>query len=68
MTQGSVALGPRGEPNLYTGRIVGLQGSRIVAAAQSSDGHAVRLDIDVSIDQASGTVSGTVRARSGSSA
>jgi len=68
MTQGSVALGPRGEPNLYTGRIVGLQGSRIVAAAQSSDGQAVRLDIDVSIDQASGSVSGTVQARRGSSA
>jgi hypothetical protein len=68
MTQGSVAVGPRGEPNLYTGRIVGLQGSRIVASAQSSDGQALRLDIDVSIDQASGTVSGAVRARRGSGA
>jgi sulfoxide reductase heme-binding subunit YedZ len=68
MTQGSVSLGPRGEPNLYTGRIVGLQGSRIVAAAQSSDGSAMRLAIDVQIDEANGRVNGTVQAQKGSSA
>ncbi len=66
MTQGSVSLGPRDEPNLYRGRVVGLQGSRIVAAAQSSDGSAMKLAIDVAIDQASGSVNGTVQAQQGS--
>jgi hypothetical protein len=68
MTQGSVSLGPSANPNLYTGRVVGLQGSRIVAVAQSSDGSAMRLDIDVSLDQATGNVSGTVQAQRSSNA
>jgi hypothetical protein len=68
MTQGSVSLGPRGEPTLYTGHVVGLQGSRIVAAAQSSDGTAMRLAIDVTIDQANASVNGTVQAQRGSNA
>ena len=68
MTQGSVSLGPRGEPTLYTGHVVGLQGSQIVAAAQSSDGTAMRLAIDVTIDQANASVNGTVQAQRGSNA
>lgn len=68
MTQGSVALGPSGSPNLYTGRVLGLQGSRIVAAAQASDGSAMRLDIDVSLNQSTGSVSGTVQAQRSSNA
>lgn len=68
MTQGSVSLGPRTDPSLYTGRITGLQGSRIVASAQSSDGAAVQLTIDLSIDQGSGAVSGTVNAQRSSNA
>ena len=68
MTQSSVSLGPRGEPNLYTGHVVGLNGSQIVASAQSSDGSAMRLAINVSIDQASGSVNGTVQAQRSSNA
>jgi hypothetical protein len=68
MTQGSVSLGPSSEPTLYTGHVVGLQGSQIVASAQSSDGSAMRLAINVSIDQASGNVSGTVQAQRSSNA
>jgi sulfoxide reductase heme-binding subunit YedZ len=68
MTQGSVTLGPRAEPNLYTGHITGLQGSRIVASAQSSDGSALQLSIDLSIDQGTGTVSGSVSAKDGANA
>jgi hypothetical protein len=68
MSQGSVSLGPRNDPNLYTGHVVGLQGSQIVAAAQSSDGSAMKLAIDVSIDQASGSVNGTVQAQRSSNA
>jgi hypothetical protein len=68
MTQGSVSLGPSGSPNLYTGRVLGLQGSQIVAAAQNSDGSAMRLNIDVSLDQSNGSVSGTVQAQRSSHA
>ena len=47
---------------------MGLQGSQIVAAAQSSDGTAMRLAIDVTIDQANASVNGTVQAQRGSNA
>jgi hypothetical protein len=63
MTQGSVSVGPRSDPRLYTGRINGLHGSRIDASASSSDGTALRLSIGLSIDQATGTVTGTVQAQ-----
>ena len=66
MTQGSVSLGTHGSPKLYRGRITALRGSRISAVATSSDGTALRLSINVSIDQASGSVSGTVHASGGS--
>ena len=61
MTQSSVALGPPGQPTLYKGQIVALRGSRI-AAAVSGSGGSLRLQIDLSIDQTSGSVTGTVRA------
>ena len=60
MTQGSVSLGPNGEPTL-TRAAWWTPGWQIVASAQSSDGLAMRLAVDASIDQASGGVSGTPR-------
>lgn len=62
MTQGSVSLGPDGNPRLYTGRIANLRGSRIDASVSNSDGSSLRLSINVSIDQATGGVTGTVHA------
>lgn len=66
MSAGSVSLGPRGNPQLYSGRVVALRGSRILASA-SGPGTTMRLSIDLSIDQADGAVSGTVHAQGGSS-
>jgi len=63
MSQGSVSLGPAGSPDLYSGQITALNGSRILATASSGDGAALRLSIDVSIDQTSGSITGTVQAR-----
>ena len=58
MTSSRVALGPAGSPRLYSGRVTALSGSRILASA--SDGRtALRLRLDLSIDQASGQVTGT---------
>jgi hypothetical protein len=65
MTQGSVALGPPADPNLYSGRVVALRGTRILASA-TGGGQSLQLSIDVSIDQASEAVSGTVSARGSS--
>jgi hypothetical protein len=66
MTEGTVSLGPPGQADLYTGKIVALHGSRMVAAATSGNGGSLRLTIDLSIDQGSGAVNGTVRAEDGS--
>jgi len=63
MTQGSVALGPTGSTGLYTGRVVALRGTRILASASSASGTTLQLSIDLSIDQANGTVTGTVQTR-----
>jgi hypothetical protein len=67
MSQGSVSLGPPGQSNAYTGQILALHGSRIDATASSAGGAALRLVIDLSIDQAGGSVSGTVQATGSSS-
>jgi hypothetical protein len=66
MTQGTVSLGPPDQPSLYTGRILSLHGSRMQATASSAAGASLQLTIDVSIDQASGAVTGTVQAESAS--
>ena len=65
MTQSSVSLGAPRQSNLYTGRILALNGSRMVAAVSSASGDSLQLQIDLSIDQASGTVAGTVQAQAG---
>lgn len=66
MSQGTVSFDPQGQSNAYKGRIVALHGSRIEATASSATGTALRLVIDLSIDQTSGAVSGTVQATGGS--
>lgn len=62
MSQGSVSLGPAANPQLYSGDVVALRGSRILASA-SGGGTSMRLTIDLTIDQDSGAISGTVHAQ-----
>ena len=62
MSQGSVSLGPPASPQLYSGDVVALRGARILASA-SGGGTSMRLTIDLTIDQESGAVSGTVHAQ-----
>ena len=64
MNQGSVSLSPAGAQAPYTGEIVALEDTRIKARVAQGSGDPLDLDISVSIDQASQTVSGTVDARS----
>jgi methionine sulfoxide reductase heme-binding subunit len=68
MTQSSVSLGPPGQSTLYRGRVLALQGPRIVATVSNASGSSIQLQIDLSIDQAAGSVTGTVRAQTGGGA
>ncbi len=60
MTQSAVSLGPPIQPELFGGSITSLQGTRIQASVSNAGGQSVSLALDLSIDQASQTVAGTV--------
>jgi Ferric reductase like transmembrane component len=62
MSQSSVSLGPPANPRLYSGDVTALRGARILASA-SGGGTSMRLTIDLTIDQESGAISGTVHAQ-----
>ncbi len=63
LTQSAVTLGPPVQPQLFGGRIVSLQGSRLNASVANAQGQAVRLTIDLSIDQTNQSISGTVHSQ-----
>ncbi len=48
---------------VFTGRIVGLDGNRVVADVSSATGVQLRLLLSLRIDVEAGTVGGTVHAR-----
>jgi DMSO/TMAO reductase YedYZ heme-binding membrane subunit len=61
MQASRVTLGPPGEPSLFRGRLIRLRGRRLLASL--SDGHGlVRLNANLSIDQATSRVTGSARA------
>jgi hypothetical protein len=49
-------------PAIYRGRIVALNGSRLVASVRSGDGHSLSLQVALAVDTGAGTVSGTLAA------
>jgi hypothetical protein len=49
-------------PVLYQGRIVALNGSRLVASVRSSEGHSLSLQVTLAVNARAGTVSGTLSA------
>ena len=59
-----VSLGsvPPAAPVLYSGRIVALSGSHLVASVASSDGHGLSLQVALEVNTGAGTVSGTLAA------
>ena len=63
MQASRVTLGPPNEPSLYRGQLVQLRGSHLMATVSNGNG-AVRLNVDLSIDQATQRVSGTATADS----
>ena len=64
MSASSVKFGPTSAPSEYTGSIASLSGQRIVASLSDASGKTLTLTLDLRIDSAAGTVSGTARAQS----
>jgi sulfoxide reductase heme-binding subunit YedZ len=62
MSRSRVTLGPRSSPRSYRGRVVALNGNRIVATVTGPANRALRADMSVAID-ATQSVSGTISAR-----
>jgi Ferric reductase like transmembrane component len=60
MTGSSVSFGPRGAPGAYSGQIVSLEGSRLVASVRDSSGSALGLEIVLNLDPSSRTLSGSL--------
>ena len=57
-----VMLHSTSTPAIYRGRIVALNGSRLVASVRSGDGHSLSLQVALAVDTGAGTVSGTLAA------
>jgi hypothetical protein len=53
---------PPTTPAIYRGRIVALNGSRLVASVRSGDGHNLSLQVALAVNTGAGTVSGTLAA------
>lgn len=62
MTGSAVTFGPRQAPRAYSGRIVSLEGSRIVASVSDGSGNALDLTLVVQIDASSRTLTGSLHA------
>jgi len=62
MTASGASYGPPSAPNAYVGKIVGLEGTRI-ALQLNGQSSTVMLDVDLQLNPAAGTATGTVRGR-----
>jgi sulfoxide reductase heme-binding subunit YedZ len=62
MTDSSVSFGPRQSPDAYSGRVVSLAGSQMVAAVRDPSGRVIDLTLVLRLNAASGTLSGSLRA------
>ncbi len=60
-----VTLGSTPTPVVYHGKIVALNGNRLLASVRSSDGQSLSLRVALSINAGAGTVSGTLAASPG---
>ena len=64
MANSEVTIGPPGQPLLYRGRLTSLQGGHLLATV-SDQSDSAQLDVQVSVDQSSQQLTGTVRAQPG---
>ena len=59
MTASGASYGPAAFPNAYVGKIVGLQGTRILLSLNGQTSR-LSLHVDLRLDPATGTATGTV--------
>jgi methionine sulfoxide reductase heme-binding subunit len=64
MTASGASFGPPSWPDEYVGKITALEGTRVGLSLRGSSGD-LQLIVDLTIDQATGTVSGVVQAEPG---
>ena len=62
MQDSDVTLGPLSDPGLYSGRVVSLNGSEIVASLARRDGRALQVRARLNIDSRSASVTGRLNA------
>lgn len=62
MTASDVTLGPTGQPRLYRGRLLSLQGTHLLASVSNGTGQA-RLDVRLAIDPTTERLTGAVTAQ-----
>jgi Ferric reductase like transmembrane component len=61
MTGSRVSFGPPGAPGAFSGQVVSLEGARLVASVQDSQGAALDLTLLLRLDSSSRTLSGSLR-------
>lgn len=62
MSSSRVTLGSGSTPTIYRGRIVALNGTRLLASVLRGDGHRLSLQVALAVDSRAGTVTGTLAA------
>jgi hypothetical protein len=60
LTQSAISLGPPIQPQLFGGKLISLQGTQMQASVANAEGQSVPLTLNLSIDQESQTVTGTL--------
>jgi Ferric reductase like transmembrane component len=65
VTSSRVTMGTSTSPRLYRGRVVELNGGRLVARVRDSSGSPARVDLALSVDSGSATVTGSISGRAG---
>jgi methionine sulfoxide reductase heme-binding subunit len=68
MDRGTVDLGVAGAPNLWSGPVVSLNGSDVVATVRTASGSTAALTMNFSVDGTTNRVGGTVSAQAGGTA
>lgn len=63
MSSSAVSMGPSSAPDLYTGRIVALQGNQVLARLRRSGASTVALRVDLVIPEDSNNLTGTATAQ-----
>lgn len=58
----SATFGPAGAARAYTGQVVGLADSRVLVGLRDASGRPLELTLDLRLDQAHGSVGGSLRA------